>query len=281
MPYKDPVKRKEKKKEYYEKNREIIKEEKKQYYEKNKENKKEYASKSREYRKRCAIESIISGSIIEQYAWDMWCNSIKCFARKNPYSYEFTNDIMFEMLSKGCFYCGDIATSIDRIDSSLDHTPDNCVASCWGCNNSKGTADSSTFIRKAYYRAREEYYDGDTSIWFINKQKPRMYMYKHKAEKKGVPFDLTKEDFDILIIGNCKYCKRSPTTWFGVDRVIPSLGYVIDNVVSCCFDCNLDKLEDDVDTVVSRNERIAARVDAGDLVIKECEKVILHTGKVI
>lgn len=33
--------------------------------------------------------------------------------------------------------------------------------------------------------------------------------------------------------------------------------------------------------MIQRNGRFAARVDAGDLVIKECEKVILHTGRVI
>jgi hypothetical protein len=51
--------------------------------------------------------------------------------------------------------------------------------------------------------------------------------------------------------------------------------------MSCCWDCNLDKLEDDVESMMKRNERIAVRVDAGELVIKEYEKVILRTGKVI
>ena len=30
--------------------------------------------------------------------------------------------------------------------------------------------------------------------------------------------------------------------------------------------------------MMARNERIVNRVDAGELVIKECEKVILHKG---
>ena len=182
------------------------------------------------------------------------------------------------MLNKGCFYCGEIAITIDRIDSTIDHTPENCVASCWGCNNSKGAADPATFIRKAYYRVRSEYVDYDIDIWSIIAQKPSLWHYKNRAKKKKIPFDLTKEDFDVLIRDACKYCQRSPTTWFGIDRVVPSLGYVLENVVSCCFDCNVDKLEDDIDTMMARNERIANRVDAGELVITSGPKVTLHKG---
>lgn len=50
----------------------------------------------------------------------------------------------------------------------------------------------------------------------------------------------------------------------------------IQNAVSCCFDCNVDKLEDDVDTSRARNKRIADRVEAGKLIIPKCKKVILH-----
>jgi len=289
MPYKDPAKRKEKQKEYREKHKEQLKEKQKEYreknkeqikeyYEKNKENIKEYEAKCHKYRKRCAIDSITSGNIIDQHKWDLWCNTMKRKATTHPYSDDFTNDIMFEMMVQGCFYCGDIATTVDRIDSKLDHTPDNCVGCCYGCNMSKGAADPATFIRKAYYRVFEKYYDDDVDIWFINKTKPTMSTYTRDAKKKGVPFELTKEYFDELIKGKCAYCHRSPTTWFGIDRVVPSLGYVIDNVVSCCFDCNVDKLEDDVESMRARNERIAARVDAGELFIQDCEKVILHRG---
>jgi hypothetical protein len=104
-------------------------------------------------------------------------------------------------------------------------------------------------------------------------------MMKSKANKQGVSFDLTKDNVGVLVKGDCEYCKRSPTTWFGIDRVVPSLGYVLGNVVSCCWDCNLDKLDDDVESMIARNERIAKRVDAGEFIITECEKVILHTCK--
>jgi len=285
MPHKDPARRKEYMDNYRDENKEQIKEKNKEHYEKNKEKikekNKEYSSKRYKDRKQNAIDSISSGEIIDQHNWKMWCNAIKIRAKQNkhPYSDDFTNEVMFEMMVQGCFYCEDVATTIDRIDSKLEHTPDNCVGCCHGCNISKGNADLSTFVRKAYYRVHEEYYDDDTDIWFVNKKKPSMSEYKSRANKKGVPFELTKEYFDDLTKGVCKYCKRSPTTYFGVDRIVPSLGYILGNVVSCCWDCNLDKLEDDVESMIARNERIITRVVSGKLCIDDCVKVILHNNK--
>ena len=245
----------------------------------NQEKMKEYQSKLREDLNQHAINSITSGEINDQKKWDLWCNQIKKGAAKYPYSVDFTNDIIFEMMTKGCFYCEDISTTIDRVDSKLEHTPNNCVGCCRCCNFSKGAAYPDTFIRKAYYRAREEYVDDIVDIWFVNKQKPSMSSYKTRAQKQGVPFELTKKDWELLINGDCEYCKRTPATWFGIDKVDPIKGYVLENVVTCCYDCNIDKYIIDIVNTMKRNERIASRVDAGKLVIGEFEKSIIHNGR--
>lgn len=241
-------------------------------------NRKEYRLKYLSNLNQHSVDSITTGEIIDRRKWDLKCNMLRSGAPKYPYSEDFTNDIIFDMMVKGCFYCGELATTIDRVDSNIGHTPANCVGCCHGCNMSKGVADPSTFIRKAYYRVRGEYIDEDTDIWIVKKQKPRLDQYKKSAEKKGVSFELTKEDFDGLIKGECAYCKRTPSTWFGIDRVVPSQGYVLGNVVTCCYDCNLDKHESDVDITTKRNELIANRMDDGDLIVKKCDKVILHQG---
>ena len=243
-------------------------------------NAKLYKAKRAQDLKKHAIDSIISGEIIDQYEWDIWCNEIKRGANKKnkTYSENFTNEIMFTMMVIGCFYCGDIATTIDRIDSNIGHTTENCIGCCEGCNYSKGAADSATFIRKAYYRARGKYVDDITNVWFENKQKPNFWTYKHHAKKRGISFELTNEVWNMMIKRSCEYCKRTPVTWVGIDRIIPEYGYVLDNVVSCCYDCNLDKHVADVDATMKRNERIANRVDTGVVVINVCPKVILHNG---
>jgi 5-methylcytosine-specific restriction endonuclease McrA len=247
---------------------------KQDWYRKNKEQEKKRRAKHHKNHKQHAYDSITSGSIIDREIWNKWCDDIKRKAEeKHPYSDDFTSDVMFEMMVQGCFYCDEVAMTIDRVDSKLEHTPENCVGSCPGCNNSKGAADPDTFIRKAYYRARGTYYDDDTDIWFVHKQKPYTSGYNKK-----VPFELTKDEWEKLIVGKCAYCHRSPTTWFGVDRIDPPKGYILGNIASCCWDCNLDKLEDDVETMRARNERIAQRMDDGELVIDGHEKVILHRG---
>ena len=272
MPYKDPVKAREKARERYEKN----KEKKRKYYVQNKvqirEKQKEYCDDKLQN----AYDSITSGHIVDQQKWDMWCEQIKRGGEKYPYSDEFTNDVMFVMMTCGCHYCGDVATTIDRLDSSLDHTPGNCVGCCYPCNISKSTADPSTFIRKTYFKARMKYIDDMKDVWFENKNKPNMAGYKNRSKKQGIPFELTKEIWDSLIVGDCVYCRRSSTTWFGIDRIVPERGYVDDNVVTCCYDCNLDKHKHDVETTMMRNERIAKRVDDGVLVIIDCPRVIIH-----
>ena len=245
-----------------------------------KEKQKEYDTKLIEDLKQNAYDSITSNEIIDRKKWDQWCERIKRSAEKYSYSGDFTNDAIFEMMSKGCFYCGGIAITIDRLDSKLDHTLNNCVGSCHECNISKGPADPATFIRKAYFRVHKEYVDDDHDIWFINKNKPTESVYKIPAKKKGVPYELSKEDFDTLIRSDCAYCTRSSSTWFGIDRVIPSLGYTNDNVTPCCWDCNLDKSKGGVDMTKMRNERIAKRIETGELIIYNCDKVILHRGTV-
>ena len=230
-----------------------------------------------------AIDSIKRREIIDRNKWSSFCYICRMGNKKYPYSDDLTDDVIFEKLKKDCFYCGDNAISLDRLDSNLNHTGDNCVGSCLGCNNSKGTSDPLTFIRKTYYRVEGKYIDDDTDIWFVQKNKPRIDIYKKSAERKKIPFTLIKKDFEKMIIDDCKYCRRSPTTWFGIDRIIPEYGYVIDNVVTCCFDCNIDKFSFTTENTINRNMRIVERLRNGyfdftDLYIK-IPRNILHKGK--
>lgn len=68
------------------------------------------------------------------------------------------------------------------------------------------------------------------------------------AKKRNLIFDLTKEQFKILIDNDCYYCNKEPSQikkskfsfykYNGIDRVDNSKGYTIDNCVSCCKQCN-------------------------------------------
>lgn len=77
--------------------------------------------------------------------------------------------------------------------------------------------------------------------------------YKRAATRRKKNFQLTIEQFSNLIIQNCYYCGDSPHSilkrdtlngeviYNGIDRYINSLGYTIENCVTCCKTCNIAK----------------------------------------
>ena len=77
--------------------------------------------------------------------------------------------------------------------------------------------------------------------------------YKRGARIRNLSFELTKEQFKEITRQNCKYCGSEPKQSYyqgggngeyiynGVDRIDNSIGYIINNVVPCCKDCNIGK----------------------------------------
>jgi len=77
--------------------------------------------------------------------------------------------------------------------------------------------------------------------------------YKRNSSKRNLFFDLSIDEFDILIKSNCFYCGIEPSQIFykkgmkfslkynGVDRIDNNLGYKIENCVTACKFCNLAK----------------------------------------
>ena len=72
-------------------------------------------------------------------------------------------------------------------------------------------------------------------------------------KRRGLEFELTKDQVRELTAQNCHYCGALPTQitrrgrsggkyiYNGLDRKNNSLGYTIDNVVPCCKTCNYAK----------------------------------------
>ena len=77
--------------------------------------------------------------------------------------------------------------------------------------------------------------------------------YKTGAKKRGLKFELTEERFEEITQRDCFYCGTKPNnvanikscngsyTYNGIDRVDNNKGYIIDNVVTCCYICNRRK----------------------------------------
>lgn len=78
------------------------------------------------------------------------------------------------------------------------------------------------------------------STYSFSKELPPKYVsYIKRAIAKSLKFDLTVEEFFSLLENPCEYC--GDTESLTVDRVDSSKGYTKDNVVPCCYHCNIMK----------------------------------------
>lgn len=75
--------------------------------------------------------------------------------------------------------------------------------------------------------------------------------YKRDAElTRNIYFELTLDEFEAIVLNNCYYCDSVPGRQYdrtkhvkmnGVDRKNSKIGYVLDNCVACCTECNIMK----------------------------------------
>lgn len=80
-----------------------------------------------------------------------------------------------------------------------------------------------------------------------------MRHYLRNCRRRGIAFHLSRAQFEALVTSACHYCARPPYTpwnfqatgqmrdlfyYSGIDRLDNEKGYVVDNVVPCCKECN-------------------------------------------
>lgn len=105
-----------------------------------------------------------------------------------------------------------------------------------------------------------------------------MNQYIKSAEKRGFKFQLTPDNFLVMIDLPCVYCgavhsneaKRNQYSvktrrYNGIDRINSDQDYTISNTVSCCGACNSAKSDQDVadfmksEWLIARKAEIAAQ----------------------
>jgi len=66
--------------------------------------------------------------------------------------------------------------------------------------------------------------------------------YLVKAEKRGLDFEISKDEFEKVQNNNCYYCGIPEKKYIlGIDRLNNSKGYIKHNIVACCEMCNMMK----------------------------------------
>lgn len=147
------------------------------------------------------------------------------------------------MMTSVCHYCGqkdeERVLGIDRMDNSIGYVPSNCVPACKACNFMKKCLDVVTFVQRCKHISGVHDF---LKAWPDSKC-AAYSEYKNRADKKGLAFELTKDDYRKVCGGACLYCGKASSGAHtnGIDRVDNTKGYTVDNVVPCCSKCNYMK----------------------------------------
>lgn len=98
--------------------------------------------------------------------------------------------------------------------------------------------------------------------WFPSEEydhhvRHQFHNYRNGARRRGYDYLLTRENFREIYLADCTYCGISPSK--GIDRRDNSLGYLLENCVPCCKDCNLAKRDMSEESFLAWVARIAAK----------------------
>jgi hypothetical protein len=67
----------------------------------------------------------------------------------------------------------------------------------------------------------------------------RLSIAKGSAKQRGLDWELTHAQYDTMMTMPCSYCGAPLSgTGCGLDRLVPEKGYILGNVVPCCWLCN-------------------------------------------
>ena len=80
--------------------------------------------------------------------------------------------------------------------------------------------------------------------------------YLNRANRKGLVFTLTVDQFQLLSSGTCIYCGEPAT---GIDRHDNSVCYTIENSRPCCGNCNWMKGTQTHEQFINRCKTIATK----------------------
>ena len=122
--------------------------------------------------------------------------------------------------------------------------------------------EKQDYVSREYVKVKnQEYYQEHKEEIRIRTNKHRWTLngqyheYKKSAKKRNILFGLTQKECELHFNSICYYCGDS-FIGLGMDRVINSIGYNSDNVVSCCYKCNIMKHTNSKEGFIEHMEKI-------------------------
>ena len=147
------------------------------------------------------------------------------------------------------------------------------------CPSCEETLNAETSFDKSF-STPDGYRHYCKSCCRIKSQKPK---HKHSsmksdAKRRGYEWTLEQHDTSALFLSNCYYCGKPSQEGIkihGLDRVENDRGYHLDNVVPCCYDCNIAKAGQTQEDFIDMCKRVANRHTTHEKSNLECRKVYL------
>lgn len=175
-----------------------------------------------------------------------------CINRKKEN--ELTTENILTLSLSHCHYCGNQAkesqNGIDRVDNSKGYVIENVVPCCKLCNVMKLTHSQDNFLKMIEHisvyngliqgelcpDAFPNNYANKSIVWIFK-------LYRAEANKRNKQFLLTLHEFMMIQKNPCYLCGKENNELHknGLDRIDNAKGYVVNNVMACCGNCNLMK----------------------------------------
>ena len=109
--------------------------------------------------------------------------------------------------------------------------------------------------------SKKEYKDW-SKRYYCNHKQTVDYKYlrlKTGSKQRNIYLDITKEQFIDIISNKCEYC--GDNNRIGLDRIDSLMGYTLDNIVPCCYRCNVAKNNMEVEEFIKHCKRIVDYYD--------------------
>lgn len=179
--------------------------------------------------------------------------------------FNLSKDECCSLFDKSCYYCkhqdyDGFLNGIDRKSSYLGYVKDNVVTCCKMCNYIKGTHEHNDFLEIVnHILVYNQKIDGDLNYDIIPNRFSQTYSrYKNGAKIRSKEFNLSKDEYHVLVNGNCYICGIGTFDDHinGIDRYDNSVGYIKDNCKTCCSTCNYLKRDYTYDDFINKLVKI-------------------------
>ena len=157
-----------------------------------------------------------------------------------------------------CLHCNQEFTIDKRNYEIHKFCCKDCGKKHWRRSNSE-RYKATTHVYNQKRRADPEFRkkESERATAYYQTPKGRFNMYRSGARERNLEFNLTFDQFLMFWNSQCDYCGLE-IEGVGIDRTDNSLGYSVENCVSCCPTCNNMK------KALPQNE-----------FIKQCERITL------